>query len=361
MPEDTDFLQEQNHETQIAELRTQLTGHKIFARRRGESGKLAGLLRYIMDNTKTPSEAKRLWQDLVGDGSVLLMLMAQLDREGHTEARKQMLSALTSSNFVFTGEEVPLSETTAITVIMPDPVRTLMPLRWIMRIDSVDNFFRHIEHCEDSEQHYRPEEWLNKETLELIRAFHSILGRFNKHYNGPGSINADGVLMSSHAMDVLSRFNLHEGTALVVDPNRQYSKGVCYVPGNFLESFDPGYRNRVTAGHLAFLVCGEQKDVISRFERKHQSLIATWQLRIPTSVWLPAKQRFDNGTERFRASHIEIFAESEHKLHLRQNPSFTSKGVSNRVGVRWVTTHDRNSIYPGCLNKNEPFRCLLCS
>jgi hypothetical protein len=359
VPKDTDLSKEQNKETQVAELCELLTGHETFSRHRGRSGKLALLLRHVLDNSNSPSQAKRLWNELAADGRTLLKTLAQLDRSGHSAARKEMLTALTDSNFTFTGEEVPLSDTTAITIVMPDPVRTLMLLKWIMRTNKPSDLMRHIEYCEHPEQLYQPERWLCDKTLELVKAFPSILERFNSRYNGPGSIMTDGVLMSSHCMDVLGRFNKFGGTPLNIAPNEQLVSGLSCVPGSFVKSLEPGFRKINEAGQLAFLIPGEQKEVIKSFDRNQQELVTTWQLRIPTAIWVEAEIE-PTECKGYGAPYIEFFAESEQECHSRHNPSLTSKGVSHGVGVRWVTLRD-SGVDPGRLKKDEPFRCLLCS
>ncbi len=355
-------------ETQIAALREQLVGNQVFARLRGRARGLVGLYKFLLEQTGSPSEALRRWDKLVSDGRVLLTMLAKLHRDGQQTAVEELLRSLREPNFLFTGETVPIEQTTPLTIVIPNADYTWILLEWIMRVEETRVLFDHIEYREEGITPDKPEilervPWLYAQTEFLLKYYPTILQRFRSDYNRPGSVGADDVLLSSHGADILAKFDLPGGIPLHVAANRQHTRELNLVPGSFIETYAPGKKpmNGRRTGEMAYLFPGEQKDVLKGMDRRERRLLGAWQLRIPTVIWDSVHDRLRDKKTSAQIN-IEIFNFLPMlEVHQRQRPAYTSMGVSHRMGARWVLSSEGAAIHPPRLGEDEPFRCLLTS
>jgi hypothetical protein len=87
-------------EQQLAELRKQLTGHKVFVRCRGCFGELPydeWLDKQVFTNPSTMLNNFDRW---AADQRIMLNMIAALARDGKDAALKELLKALTSNHVI---------------------------------------------------------------------------------------------------------------------------------------------------------------------------------------------------------------------------------------------------------------------
>ena len=352
MPEDKPLSQVPDLETQIAELRQRLTGHQIFARRRGKSRILTALLEEMLKGRDSPSAALRAWDALLADGRVLLSLMAQLERDGRSTSVEELTEALRDPSFFFTGETVPIEQTTPLTVVMPDPERTLLMVEWVLRNRDPDNLFAHLDGYTDDQGFCNNAGCDCDLTERLIAAFPSMKEVAEELSNR--ATVAGEVIALAHIKEVTCSLPIIDGIPLSLAPNRDQGNQMIFA-GRHDECWLKGHWRQ--PGYLAYVVPGEQQAVLRQFDRQTQKRLATWQLRLPTVRW--ERMQLIDPADGPPPYYLWVVPETEHKDNQRRYPAYSSPGCSHGFGLLWEAGHA--FTVPGQLSQEQSFHCLLCS
>lgn len=117
---------------QIRQLMNKLAGNRAFAECRGN---LKIPIHEILKSCDNPTQALAEFDRAVASRRIMVNMLAGLDRDELTYARGELWSALTDSDFLFTGETVPIQETIDGYLLIVDLDLTLTFLRWLYSTD----------------------------------------------------------------------------------------------------------------------------------------------------------------------------------------------------------------------------------
>ncbi len=318
-------------ETQLLELRDILLASDEFARVRGKFSRSAEEL--IVEDiigcdadgivAKKPRSRSAILRDadrLFSDFRFCTILLARLRRDGYDVAYRELLRLLHFGDYRIVGEELPPEQTHPVTLVVPN-------LPALLRIALIA-----VAHTKDKEGYPKGAllRWALHEDPHLLalmpslaRADREIFQRVNP--DTFASVVSLPVAYREDALDVATILEQHPN-AVPYTIGLRFDRGDCQVPYS--------YRMLFEWLSAAWLVNGEQGDVLSLFSRADQKRMATWQLR-------PRIGPMPNGSSeslKFKvavhdANLIHFFPEGELTSRRRLTPSRTSRGCSQGRGV----------------------------
>lgn len=343
-------------EEQVTQLQAWLVERAPdFAKVRGRCGSATSFLQALVRTAASPAAAERAFETWAQRMRPFVRRLALLNREDHTSAFNELGQALGDPAFVFTGEDVPMSQTVPVTVVMPAPEATLALLRcmhsgllWKLRYTL-------------SRQHTLRgaplfwQEGLSEDEIGLINSLLRALPDVVLEKDVP---LAD-PLLQAHATKTTQVWQQLDSVewpfrwwlrpyALLQQEGSGVAKHKRTPPVD--HHIDP----RTTPGFVAMLIQAEQREVIKILGE--DANVATWQLRLPRPAWEKIARAGDESKA------IVLFEEALFHEHSRKHPAFTSKSVSNGLGV--VFGRERSGLKdPRLIDGHsvtlDPFVCLL--
>jgi hypothetical protein len=306
---------------QTDSLREELLGNQVFGRVRGKLGvDVIGVVSAMVSQAKSPTEFCRLWDRFTGDVRVMGTKLAQFDRDDWATAQGVLAKALSVSDYMLPGETVPVQATTPVTVIMPDPERTLHMIRWIC-----EGHWKDLDNWLDGKSQGGS---LVNRLFQLFPALEhtSRERRQQRSYEG-WDLCAAFKREVTDKLDILTAFPRSRPVTLAY---RQFN--------NHLE-LNHEHGEEAPTMALAFIVVGEQGKVLSSFDRDTQGTkLASWQLHLPTAMVQKIKLAGRRSTYSDDAMGINgqwfcFHPESEHSQWKIEHPALVSRGVSRGFGV----------------------------
>jgi hypothetical protein len=314
-----DFMKKQvpevPKEQQIDDLINQLKSNDAFRQHRGRLRWGASFLSDLASKANSPSAFCRNWDALTGDLRVIGNMMAKLSRDDREFALSELTAALSDADHLFPGESHPIEKTVPVTLLMLDPDRTLLMIRWILECHwgdlgnyldvkrgvKIDAAFHKGERQTTTETLFAKFPSLEEETWKRIRG--SLLW-----YVGP-------ELFESHRRDVDQQYGHFKG-------------GFGGFGGKNFKALTVGWTQynddlEINYGKgFAYFVEADQKEVLSFFTRAEQKTVATWQFRVIPET-----------TNRLGHVNIGLHPESQHAHWERECVGATSLGFSQGLGA----------------------------
>ena len=335
---------EEKREGQVAELLRKLAGHRIFGRRRGTLGvSVINCLLAIIQTAGSPTAAVRQWDEFAADIRVLIQMLATLKRDGQDYAGEELAEVLRTKKVMFTGETTPVEQTTPVVLYMYGATQTLTMLQWMVThyetaiyamLDSIDGKAVDRSHGGG----------LTSTTERLFELFPSLTKYARKlrkqgAYPGP---------------DLSSAFE--------EDVEKRYPKP---FPGSIPLWLGRGWhRDQYCSGleidhqPFAYIIEGEQSEVLSNFARNLQGDVATWQFHIPTVVWEGLKTIVDTKDSDDEIV-VEMFPRDFSRLYQGPTPQLISRSVSHDWVARVVIGEEREYV-GGENHDRRSFSVALC-
>lgn len=295
---------------QLAILREKLMGNQAFAVCRGKfDHQVSRLNTELLDSTDSPTSFLIQWDDFFGKARVMSNLLAQFKRDGLTVAQNELEKALKNKGYILPGETVSIEETQPMTVLMLDPERTILMLKWIIEGHWID--LDHYLEWRDGKMKDRgffqnePHERVKK-LFEMFPTLekHSRVRKARRDYEGQD-------LRSAYDDTVLKSFSKEVQNVL------KEADGRCLKYGQFNDHIE------MERHPFVYVFMAEQSEVLRIFSREEQARIATWQLDVPKLVG--------------NNCHIGVHPEGLHEEEQINHPALTSKGCSNFLGVSVIT------------------------
>ena len=294
MPEDNKISSEQ----QLEILREKLMGNHAFAVCRGKLGSfISGKANKWITETDSPTSFLNKWDDFFGKVRVMTNLLAQFHRDGMKVAYDQLLRALESKTHFFPGETIPIEQTRPVTILMLEPKKTLIFLRWLL--EEHWDTLRAFVIWKDGETGHnvlgRKVEKPGQLTEQLYEEFPTLETLARKHfYEYEGQELA--LSYKQTVTDTFRRSVLSKGRASEL-PYGEWNDHIEYV------------------GHIPFVYVFEmeQSEVLKLFSRKDQSRITTWQFNVPKVL---------------KHFYIGLHPEALHGPFEKSRPTFVSCGES---------------------------------
>ena len=295
---------------ELETLVMKLAGHKAFDRCRGEMS--MGFIHIIDDlvrHSNSRDEARTKLREFLGASLIMGNTLAQLHFSGKKRAYYELERALTTDDFVFTHEVVPLEKTRPVTILMLEPTKTLVLLQWMAEARTAE-LNRVI-----GMKGQRGDIPIQDITLSLFAAFPTLLKRAQER-----SVSDP----SSDGSELLPAFK--DATAGLPDTF------ACSLPlitdnmGHLLHSTESGGCGSTFTFPIAWMFPGkDQAEVLGLFDRKDQARVATWQMHVPE-----ISLRYNGG---FRDIKIGFHPEHEHAIWQKKAPAFISSGISHSHGT----------------------------
>ncbi len=335
MPEGTSTIP--SREEQLASLHNTLMGNQAFAACRGMTSRAFA---DITQKSDSPAAFCADWDIWIAKARVMGSLLVRFKRDGWKFAYDELQRALCDSRFIMTGETVPVESTSPYTVVMFDPRRTLLMIKWILdNLTSATQVSAFIGHRRDEEvlDHTR---MMFKEFPTLEK--HARLLRQGVAYPGPDLCKAYHDIIDS-------RFEADHSWAPLTLGWHQWNDSIELYNG-------PHCHFR-----CAYLCRGHQADVLNLFSRELQDEIATWQLYLPNVATL----FHGEGPLSESRSLIDIgfHKESEHDRWRKIRPGFVSSGFQWGLGVlaapNDVAVEGYGLPHQGSLTGDRKFRFML--
>ncbi len=278
----------------------------------------------------TPSAILRELERRHGQTRVMMNALAKYQRDGQHRAFQELMYALTDRNYVITGESLDLSLRTPGVLMIYQPKRILTLLRWLKMVNPV-LMDLHQGQLDERERFYiekgfikdRPR--LAELTAQVLQENPAIREGFEKYYEARRGDPRIGRQELRHFVPQ-SLFPHHDKTwgilkTLAVDDDGASSLS----DTTWLAVEEDGSGNDILGnwGIACFYPGKTQKEVLSRFKRKHHGDIATWQFHYPAHIHSCDTHNFSIG----------LFPENEHARFHRQWPSYTSPSLQQGMGA----------------------------
>lgn len=298
---------------ELEALALKLAGHQAFAECRGNIRSIQNIFEDLVRKSKTPSEFREKFDVFFGKVRAMGVLLSRLRRDGRMLAYGELWKALTLDDFVLTHEAVPLDKTIPFTILMLEPVKTLVLAKW-MACAQTYNLLRFVGKMPRVEA---PVPGPGVRTSELFNVFPGLRDRVLKNHERGGD---NGAELHAEYSELLG--NLEKRLASVAIPLASDHAGP------LLFSADGGGSGANFSFPLAFMFVNmKQHEVLGLFSREQQTRVATWQLNIPTLI---ARGRLD-------WTNVSLHPEADQPLAQKLMPSFTSVGVSHGYGAVMLT------------------------
>lgn len=360
----------------IAYLRDRLAGNQSFGRLRGTMHEeLLSRMGRMARESASPTAFKDAFGEYMSDAQVMGVLLAQLERDGRTEAAT-LLTYILEHGGILPNEEFPIEQMEDITFVMLDPERTIPMLLFILegQFEVLDTYARMCERKSWEGVGMETHPFTHAEIEELFLRFPSlkqlVRERYKEHRNNTGRpaaqtythalvdiltnpermaqeifdsgeyvtnvpipyaeiTTAGSEILTALALDVFKPFR-DSLTAIRADPrflsNLQLHESQYFHPRNksqLLVRFRPFHQHLAYLPFIgvgAFLFRGDQKAVFSFFSREEQERILTLHFRIPKLALHEHPDKIMVG----------IYPESEHVAH---QGKMTSGNLSSFVHV----------------------------
>lgn len=298
-------------ETQLGHLREKLLGNKSFRACRGKLNRsVADIINEFIDQVDNPTQFCKTWDEMNAAMRVMGNLLAQYKRDGYDVAYNELLLALKSTHII-TGETIPFDETLPVTIVMFDPVRTSLMIRWIID-EHWQELNGYLNWVDSNGKDCQP----SKLTEELFQNFPTLEAHCRERRRCGDYEGWD--LSKAYHESVLSKFLVPKGWTPLKIGFGQWNDHIEIADQTF-----------------AFVVIGkDQAEVLSLFSREEQKSIATWHVNAPSDV-------MKTNSERARYYCVGFHEGTEHWHQSQKHPALTSKGVQAGWGVR-ILTHCPN-------------------
>ena len=293
-----------NSEKQLEILRDKLMGNQAFAVCRGKLGTpITGITSNLITETNSPTNFLDEWDEFFGKARVMTNLLAQFHREGMGVAYGELFAALQSKDHFFPGETVPIEKTRPVTLLMLEPTKTIVFLRWLLEEHWVTLrdylYWKDVEKISSSYgQKVEQPSLLTKQLYEEFPTLEMLARKHLDEYEGAELSSAyRETITNTFSREILKNGDRAE---LVYSQWNDHVENVGRIP--FLYMFDM-----------------EQSKVLKLFSREDQKRVATWQFHLPKVIALPI----------YIGLHPEEFHDDLEKVH----PAFVSRGKSQGLGA----------------------------
>ncbi|MEI6057728.1 MAG: hypothetical protein WCQ60_02035 [bacterium] len=310
VPEDKQTV---NTEQQLNTLREKLMGNQAFAACRGKLGpRMTDFVTQFITEAESPTGFCNRWDDFFGKARVMGNLLAQFKRDGLTTAYDELFGALHSESHLFPGEVIPIEETTPVTLVMLDPKRTFLMLKWLLE-EHWDSLNAYLEWKEGR---------LDREPSDLVKQLFEAFPTLEKHTTERrrrGDYEGDD-LIAAYTDTVFSKFPMVTTSIKLFDDR-------CLLEHD-------QWNDHVEIGQHPFclLLRMEQSEVLKMFSRKEQKLVATWQFNAPKML---------------KNYGVGLHPESFHAGFSKSHPALVSLGLSQGFGAVILTKNPMDRQWEG--------------
>ena len=326
-------------ERQIGDLISQLEMNATFRRHRGQLCHGAQFLSKLASEAKSPAAFCKNWNALTGDLRILGNMMAKLSRDDREFALRELVGALSDPDHLFPGESHPIEKTVPVTLLMLDPARTLLMVKWILECHWMDlaNYIGEKRNLKIDGTFYRGKR--REITEALFARFPSLEEEFEWRIQR-GDLYEGPDLLRSHHREVDEKYGHLQGNSPRFGGKKSRALAIEL----------PQYNDHleITGASFAYLVEADQKEVLSFFTREEQKTVATWQFRVlPESV----DHRWD--------IRVGIHPEDEHGHWERECVGATSLGFSQGFGALIQPPKGYKVYYCSGKEGNDPCRIIF--
>lgn len=299
-----------SRDEQLKALREKLAGHQAFGRIRGHwHQSLLEITARLLHDTASPTAFCAAWDQCAADVRIIGNLLAQLRRDGWTDAEQELQASLRKEGRLMEGEVLPLHETVPATALVFDPKRTFALLRWLRAVELSE--FGAIQESKFAAMF----------TNCLLDRFPSLREPLERN---PTGIGLENELASTFLQEIGDRWMSTE----------RFSPS-CALRLNFFNS-----KPRIEGLWIGYLLIQDQAEVLSAFSRKEQKSLATWQCRIPKILCEPTDEKYPLHKISYQLK-VGFHSESDHVRVKRLAPTTSSAGCSHGYGVRIFTPYDK--------------------
>lgn len=291
-------------EQQLQKLRERLLGHKVFGKCR-RSFHCFPYDQFIREG-KSPAGALRMFEQWAARQRVMLKMLAELKRDGHNVAFEELKEALTSDH-VITGEDVPLEQTEPGVLIMFDPEKTLLLIRWLYssRLIDAHNWVTKGKIPEDRGR-------CGSLTPHLLEAFPKLAAQFRE----PPVTHPSCPTREVHPRikDAFKRLR----------NDNSWDDVLCMFPD--CDFTDLWY----SVNAVAIFVRNTTQDKIKKlFTRDEQATMVMWRFNYPKSFKHKLKVAWGHNSDLW----IGLHEECEHQVWRRRWPAFASASTASQLGA----------------------------
>lgn len=317
-------------EAELALLRRKLAGNRSFRACRGNFNHFH--TKSLLD-TGTPSQILARFARWVAARKVMLNLLATLKRDGHMTAYEELTAALHHTDFVITGEVIPLENTESGVLVIPNLYQALTVIQWL-----------YTSSRQDAVQWIRSRKGVvdPTDTSLVARMFREIPSFARQLHIGNHMYQND----SSPTMHLETNAGFYDTliAALNVIPNgfhRVYANQ-SYNDFNLLEDFPIG----------ALISKVQLADILRLFNRHEQKKLSVWRFNYPQTHSSLIARSARKGP--LKQQFVGLHPESEHDGWKKLWPSLTSINCTNGWGAVLLTKEQLGYMGPKTANQGVP-------
>lgn len=362
-------------------LAEKLKGREFFERRR--EGKMPQkafdlLYEFVTQLTTTPADFERDFNKLTRDLFHLGRLWSQLRRDGHTVAAQHLSEAIALSQFTLHGER--FAETVPVTMLMLEPEKTTLMIRFLLLLERNElhffNTWHRVRPWKGGDEQFKTEFFEVRDAL--LQAFPSLqtLGeRYEEEF--PTTVTGCGrPFLHAYRQDVAS----HYSAVWQMDEN--WSTGVKgairllhvhqieepFMTMRVRQWLSPGggpqgffaREHKIPEGSqgckpFAYMLLCPEAEVRQRFTTEQHQSIATWEFAMPEHL-LHASAR-SKGFYRHCDLPVGLHPMKDHDSWRECHPALVSRTTSHGYGamLQATSTHEWDDYLPENMGKSFLF------
>jgi len=332
-----------SRDEQLASLRVELLGNKVFGRCRGRLRDLPDVFMTTAKESSSPTQFCGEWDDFVGQWRVMGNLLAKFRRDGWGDAYAELEKALTSAQYLWPGETVPLEATEPMTLVMFDPIRTMAMIHWLLEGHWMD-LNNYLDWKDGVKRGYGPPD---PRVTELFGLF-STLEKHARHRREMQDYEG-WDLRCAYEDSVMKIFPEIDGSIGSRLSPRQIGSKITALAAS-LRYYQWNDHVEISDHAFVFACQAEQGEVLKHFNRSQQERLATWQFQVP-------KVLMGNGVA------IGLHLEEEYGRWQGMFPALVSHGVSGGLGGLIMTNPAPEEYklisHSGGVMKGEKFRVVF--
>ena len=314
-----------NPKQQIEILLKILAGNTAFKTCRGRlNTQLAGLIKHVLDTEESPSEFLTTWKQFSTSVPEMIRLLEQFRIDGFNTAYDELLKALEFPGYILPYEVIPEEETEPVSVVLLDPRRTMIMLKWIIEGHWMDlqNYVARIDRGGHSGH------GLGELCESVFKSFPNLEESVRRRMANNGGCGPE--LCEEYRETILTTFS----AGVMEKLGRAQAKR--------LQSDQFSDRLLIDNQRFVYIVRAGQSEVLWWFTKEELKHVAVWQIHLPKILSVNVK------------TFVGIHPEAMHGELRTVSPNLTSVDTSHGLGCIIAPTvmqsESFDTLYPSPRN-----------
>lgn len=339
------------------EILKKLGNHQILAKWRGNlTPEQRDFLFHMLSNSESPSDFRKKWQEFMSNFQVIGNLLKQHERDGKTEIKEELTSALDYQSYIFPGQKLREKELQPVTFIILEPDKTLQLVNFL---NLELHWFLHISPYSVAKNKFR---YKNDKRFKTEQGYHNLLKKYIPLFKKLiQTFPILGEIQNWHDMSAVSRYLRAAYQIEIVEKFKTFSKATkdfSFLPQTYYNNeqklqFTRIFNSRkdcIKLHGFLFGIKGTADNVLKYFSEEEIKKIAFWQINIPHKLLESFYSRLF-----FSNIKIQLYSAEEHEYWKKLYPTLTSTNSNNNQGITINIPTVKGCSNCGFIKHKHPF------